>query len=85
MNFSQNASHELRTPLNAIVGWTKMLRRGTLNPTTASSAMETIERSANAQTKLIEDLLRRLTHYYRQVDGGDASNRDRSGHKFSSK
>ena len=55
--FFSNASHELRTPLNAIVGWTKMLRRGTLSPATASSALETIERSANAQTKLIEDLL----------------------------
>ena len=55
--FFSNASHELRTPLNAIVGWTRMLRRGTLNPATASSALETIERSANAQTKLIEDLL----------------------------
>jgi len=55
--FFSNASHELRTPLNAIVGWTRMLRRGTLNAATASSALETIERSANAQTKLIEDLL----------------------------
>jgi len=55
--FFANASHELRTPLNAIVGWIRMLRSGNLNADTAASAMETIDRSAHAQTRLIEDLL----------------------------
>lgn len=55
--FFSNASHELRTPLSAIVGWIRMLRRGTLDAPTTTSALETIERNAHAQTKLIDDLL----------------------------
>jgi PAS domain S-box-containing protein len=55
--FFTNASHELRTPLTAIVGWVRMLRRGQLDEPTQASALETIERNAKAQTKLIEDLL----------------------------
>lgn len=55
--FLATASHELRTPLTAVVGWTRMLREGYLDETTTARALETIERNANAQTKLIEDLL----------------------------
>ncbi|MGH9943299.1 MAG: CHASE3 domain-containing protein [Pyrinomonadaceae bacterium] len=55
--FLATASHELRTPLTAVVGWTRMLRAGNLDETTSARALETIERNANAQTKLIEDLL----------------------------
>lgn len=55
--FLANASHELRTPLNAIVGWIRMLRTGSLDAATTASAMETIDRSAQTQTRLIEDLL----------------------------
>jgi PAS domain S-box-containing protein len=55
--FLATASHELRTPLTAIVGWTRMVRTGKLDEATAARALETIERNANAQTKLIEDLL----------------------------
>jgi signal transduction histidine kinase/ActR/RegA family two-component response regulator len=50
-------SHELRTPLNAIVGWTGMLRTGRIDEQTTARAVETIERNARSQTKLIEDLL----------------------------
>jgi signal transduction histidine kinase len=50
-------SHELRTPLNAILGWTQIIRRGNLNPASLQKGMETIERNAYAQSKLIEDLL----------------------------
>jgi CheY-like chemotaxis protein len=50
-------SHELRTPLNAILGWARMLRAGTLPPENVSRALETIERNAQAQAQLIEDLL----------------------------
>jgi signal transduction histidine kinase len=50
-------SHELRTPLNAIVGWTGMLRTGRIDEQTTSRAVETIERNARSQAKLIEDLL----------------------------
>ncbi|MGI9165220.1 MAG: ATP-binding response regulator [Pyrinomonadaceae bacterium] len=50
-------SHELRTPLNAILGWARMLRVGKLDPESVIHAVETIERNAKSQTKLIEDLL----------------------------
>lgn len=50
-------SHELRSPLNAISGWVKLLRSGILDPEKTASALETIERNAQAQNLLIEDLL----------------------------
>ena len=50
-------SHELRTPLNAILGWARILRAGTLPPEDMPRALETIERNANVQAQLIEDLL----------------------------
>lgn len=50
-------SHELRTPLNAVVGWTSMLRSGELDPATTAKALETIERNAQLQANLIENLL----------------------------
>ncbi len=50
-------SHELRSPLNAILGWTKILRTKNVDAETTQNALETIERSANAQSKLIEDLV----------------------------
>jgi PAS domain S-box-containing protein len=55
--FLATVSHELRTPLNAILGWTVMLRSGKLKPDKAAEALETIERSARAQNRLVEDLL----------------------------
>jgi signal transduction histidine kinase/CheY-like chemotaxis protein len=50
-------SHELRTPLNAIMGWSHMLRSGSLNPTLVERALETIDRNAKAQAQLVEDIL----------------------------
>jgi signal transduction histidine kinase/DNA-binding response OmpR family regulator len=50
-------SHELRSPLNPIVGWAKLLRTRQLDEKTTQRALETIERSAQVQTQLIEDLL----------------------------
>ncbi|MEP6911810.1 MAG: ATP-binding protein [bacterium] len=50
-------SHELRTPLNAILGWAGLLRAGKLDPSGVTQALETIERNAKSQAKLIEDLL----------------------------
>ena len=55
--FLAMVSHELRTPLNAILGWTRLLRGGTLSAEKHERALETIERNAVAQTQLIEDLL----------------------------
>ena len=50
-------SHELRTPLNAVLGWTRMLRRGTIPPDRTTSILDTIERNAVAQMQIIEELL----------------------------
>src|SRR6185503_11262296 len=50
-------SHELRTPLHAMLGWTRMLRTGTLDAPTAARALDTLERNTRLQAQLIEDLL----------------------------
>ena len=50
-------SHELRSPLNAILGWTKILLTKKVDGDTQRNALETIERSARSQAKLIEDLV----------------------------
>lgn len=55
--FLATVSHELRTPLAAILGWTRLLRRGGLAPEKQVRALETLERNARAQTRLVEDLL----------------------------
>lgn len=50
-------SHELRTPLNAILGWSQMLRKQHLSQDRIMRALETIERNARSQTKIVEDIL----------------------------
>lgn len=50
-------SHELRSPLNAILGWTKILLTKEIDEKIRKNALETIERSARAQAKLIGDLV----------------------------
>ena len=55
--FLATVSHELRTPLNAILGWARMLRTRSLAPGTAAQALETIERNARFQARIIEDIL----------------------------
>lgn len=55
--FLSNLSHELRNPLNTMLGWAQMLRTRTLNAETVDRALEVIERSAKAQSQLIEDIL----------------------------
>ncbi|MCT7991754.1 PAS domain-containing protein [Laspinema olomoucense] len=50
-------SHELRSPLNPILGWTQLLKKGTLSPDKTLQALNSIERNAKLQTELIEDLL----------------------------
>jgi PAS domain S-box-containing protein len=55
--FLATLSHELRNPLNAILGWTRMLRGGKLDGTRAARALETVERNAQMQAALVEDML----------------------------
>jgi signal transduction histidine kinase/ActR/RegA family two-component response regulator len=53
--FLGTVSHELRTPLNVILGWTTMLR--TRAAVDVAKALQTIDRNARAQLRLIEDVL----------------------------
>ncbi|WP_017314134.1 ATP-binding response regulator [Mastigocladopsis repens] len=56
-DFLAIVSHELRTPMTAILGWAGMLQTGMLDEDRVRDAIETIERNANLQMQLIEDLL----------------------------
>jgi len=55
--FLATVSHELRTPLNAILGWSHVLRAGKPDEATVARALEVIERNAQTQAQLIEDIL----------------------------
>ncbi len=55
--FLSTLSHELRTPLNAMVGWSTLLRAGSVPPEQHDKALETIERNARMQARLVEDML----------------------------
>ncbi|HEV2669079.1 MAG TPA: ATP-binding protein [Blastocatellia bacterium] len=50
-------SHELRTPLSAMLGWAEVLRSRRPGDPIYERALQTIERNAELQSKLIEDLL----------------------------
>ena len=50
-------SHELRTPLNSILGWTQLVRTGSLDESTSNRALQTIERNTKLLGEMIEDLL----------------------------
>jgi hypothetical protein len=57
-------SHELRTPLNAMMGWAQILSESfapqsvrRLDEATVARGLSIIQRNAQAQTQLIEDLL----------------------------
>jgi PAS domain S-box-containing protein len=56
--FLATLSHELRTPLNAMLGWVQILRRSdTAMSPDVKEGLSVIERSARAQSQLINDLL----------------------------
>jgi PAS domain S-box-containing protein len=55
--FLATLSHELRTPLTSILGWAKLMRTERFDPQLSNRALEIIERSAVAQSQLINDLL----------------------------
>ncbi len=56
-DFLATVSHELRTPLTAMLGWMKMLRTGRLPADKHEKALETVDRNAQVQAQLVEDLL----------------------------
>jgi PAS domain S-box-containing protein len=56
-DFVAMVSHDLRSPLNAILGWAKLLQSRPVDTNTLNRALATIERNAQAQAKLLEDLL----------------------------
>ena len=50
-------SHELRGPLNAILTWVRVLQKGELDQATTMHALETVARNAQAEARLIGDML----------------------------
>jgi signal transduction histidine kinase len=55
--FLATVSHELRTPLNSILGWARLLSEGTLDEESLKRGLVTIQRNAQMQVQLIEDIL----------------------------
>ncbi|HYI10685.1 MAG TPA: ATP-binding protein [Thermoanaerobaculia bacterium] len=54
--FLATLSHELRTPMTAVLGWARMLKLG-LSESETNEAIHAIERSAEIQAQLIDDVL----------------------------
>ncbi|MEP6922785.1 MAG: ATP-binding protein [bacterium] len=55
--FLATLSHELRTPLASILGWANLLRASEPDAPLSSQGLEVIERNAQNQRQLIDDLL----------------------------
>ena len=55
--FLATMSHELRTPLTSILGWSRLLQSNQLSDKEKDRAVQVIQRNAEAQSNLIEDLL----------------------------
>lgn len=55
--FLATLSHELRTPLNAVLGWASVLVSGQIAADNVPAALASIQRNAQAQKQLVDDLL----------------------------
>ena len=55
--FLATLSHEMRTPLAAVLGWSRMLASGNLDQARATQAVQAIERNAQAQSRIVDDIL----------------------------
>lgn len=55
--FLATMSHELRTPLTSILGWSRLIDSNKLSEKEKEHAVRVIQRNAEIQSKLIEDLL----------------------------
>src|SRR3954465_1301309 len=56
-DFLATVSHELRTPLSALLVWSRLLASGKVSEKDLPRALSAIERSAEAQSELVDDLL----------------------------
>lgn len=50
-------SHEIRTPLNSVLGWIRLFRSRSLNPEIVARGLDALERNAEAQAQILEDML----------------------------
>lgn len=55
--FLATVSHELRTPLNAMLGWLQIIRTTEMDRATVERAIASIERNAQSQARVVEDLI----------------------------
>jgi signal transduction histidine kinase len=55
--FLAMVSHELRTPLTAIMGWASIIKHRRGDEALLTQALDTIERSAGGQARMIDELL----------------------------
>jgi PAS domain S-box-containing protein len=56
-SFLANMSHEIRTPLGAILGFTDLLKQGSLDTAERQQFLDTISRNGKALTRIIDDIL----------------------------